>query len=100
MASQIFKVCPQCKTLNGDVTHCENCGELLDLSQKRALIRDEKLAQKAKSSQVENKPDFVEKLKNHKYWLIRWLFRIFYSVWVLGLGIAFVFGMIVLYAAA
>ena len=100
MSSRVFKICPVCKTMNENAVYCVNCGELLDLEKKRAIVQEEEKASKKSSVKPNGLSLFFENAKSHRFFLVRWLARFFYSVWVVGLGIAFVFGMIVLYMAA
>lgn len=100
MSSKTFKVCPKCKTLNENVTYCINCKALIDLAKKREIAKAKKALNKKPKESPNQLTLFFENAKNHKFFLIRWVAKFFYSVWVLGLGIAFVFGMIVLYMAA
>lgn len=100
MYSKIIKICPNCKTLNENVEYCSKCGELIDLTKKRALARARKVIKTNKKKESNQLTLFFENTKNHKNFIIRWIAKIFYSVWILGLAIAFVFGMAVLYLAA
>jgi len=72
--------CPQCKTWNGDETHCTSCGTLLDPSLIRAAreeAREDIVAAKA--------PDSLDKLyyrmRYSRWWLVRGVFWVVYSVW-------------------
>lgn len=100
MLLRTIKICPKCKTSNEKTLYCVSCGELLDLNKKREIARTQKKAFINPIQKPNKLTLFFENAKDHKCFLIRWFARFFYSIWVLGLAIAFVFGMVVLYLAA
>ena len=100
MPTKVIKICPNCKTLNDNVDYCINCGALINLDKKRALARAKKDQNKTQKEEANWLTLFFENAKTHPNLILRWLAKLFYSVWILGLAIAFVFGMIVLYLAA
>lgn len=96
-----YKKCPECGTLNLNRDYCKNCGALIDLNKRRKLKKEKQKANKKPISKTPNKITlFFENAKDHKNIFIRLFARFFYSVWVLVIVIAGIFGIIILYAAA
>lgn len=101
MITRSIKICPNCKAMNENNDYCKECGTLINIDIARKKVRDEKLAQKKAKIKKPNKFTlFFENAKNHENSIIRGTAKFFYSVWVLGMAIAFGLAMLVLYIAA
>ena len=78
--------CKKCNTWNEDVDYCKNCGEVISLE------LQEKLDWEVKKNIIENKaPDqldvFFEGFKNSRFFLIRAVYFVLHSVWVMLISI-------------
>lgn len=82
----VQRKCPQCGHWNGDQTHCMNCRTLLD----PIIIEEER--EKVREQQRFRPPDkfdiFIDKWKHSKYWILRVIFQILYSILVIFFAIA------------
>lgn len=77
----IQRRCKKCGTWNGDVHYCTNCGAVISTEE------EERLEHKKKKEIEANKPKdkidlFVEKYKNHQNPIVKGIFYIFYSVYI------------------
>jgi len=78
----IERKCLKCSTWNGEEDFCVNCGE--PLSPKEIQKKEDAL----KKIELENKPKdkldiLMERAKNSKYLVVRWMFYSAYSVGVM-----------------
>lgn len=95
MTETVKRKCPKCGTWNGSENNCTSCGEILNYN----IIRkkeDEKRVKEFSTKPPDGIENFLNKFKNSKFFLIRWVYYILYSVW-------FIFALIlggILYAVA
>ncbi|PKP18113.1 MAG: hypothetical protein CVU07_02625 [Bacteroidetes bacterium HGW-Bacteroidetes-23] len=82
--------CKACGSFNRNLDYCSNCGELIN----PALIREENIdkrkkkhLEQLKKEQVEAENSFLNKLRNHRFWLFRAFGTILHSVWVILLAV-------------
>ncbi|MGV6861752.1 MAG: hypothetical protein ACWA41_08255 [Putridiphycobacter sp.] len=73
--------CRKCKTWNDGGDYCVNCGAVISMKE------EERLSIKKKKEEALNQPKdkftlFIEKYKNHPNILIKGIFYIFYSVYM------------------
>lgn len=98
MSNSIQRRCKNCNTWNDEIDFCTNCGSIISIKE------SEKIEAKEKAIIEANKPKdkidlFVEKYKNHKFLPIRFIFYIFYSVWLVFMGIGSFLAWAVAWAA-
>jgi ferredoxin len=77
----IERKCLSCGTWNKDEDHCTNCGNPISPTE---IV---KVETKRKREEEANKPPdkfqvFADRMKNHKYFLMRVIYRIGYSIGV------------------
>lgn len=91
--------CPSCGTFNTDREYCKNCGDIISHSKKEEL-RAKKVKEEAIAEALEkiNDPSFVERLKKHPFFLVKFLGWILYSAWFvvssIGAGLAWFVAMV------
>ena len=82
MAALIQKKCPHCGTWNKDEEHCTNCGKLID----PIKLREQERLEQQKQRILLRKPTQVdlwfERFSNSKNPLVRALYCILYSIWM------------------
>lgn len=91
MSGQIHIRCNQCGTFNLNSEYCQNCGTLLSVTRQREQKRAQEQEEKAQKALVE-KPSrveaFIQKMRNHRWFVVRALFEIVYVGWVVAMAIA------------
>lgn len=75
----IERKCPHCGSWNGNEDYCKNCGEAIS-HEVLEKIRYEKLTQEAQNKPPDKFDLFAAKLKNHRFFLLRWVYQIGYSI--------------------
>ena len=83
----IERKCLSCKTWNNEEDYCKNCGEAL--SPKALDVKREKRLADEEAAKVPSKVDvYLEKAKHSKYFLVRIVYYIVYSIFMIigGLG--------------
>lgn len=82
--------CNTCGTFNRNLDYCSNCGELINptlIRKENIDKRKKKQNEQRKKEQVEAENSFFNKLRNHRFWIVRIFATILYSVWVIILAI-------------
>ncbi|XOV68661.1 MAG: TFIIB-type zinc ribbon-containing protein [Fluviicola sp.] len=84
--------CPKCQTWNTDVDYCTNCGEVLSPT----IIEEQREKQREKRRyRPPTKFDkFIEKWQNSRFWMLRVLYRVVYTIGVIFFAIASFFAWI------
>lgn len=89
----VERKCPKCATWNGDNDFCTVCGEVL--SPQIIEERREAVLEEIRNSVPPDKFDlFVEAWKNHRFFLFRAVYYLFYSVAMIFMAIASFFAYI------
>ncbi len=83
----VERKCSVCGTWNTDVDYCSNCQALLS-----PLIIEEK-REEEREKRRSNAPltpldIFIDRWKNHRFWVLRILYKILYTISVIFLSIA------------
>ena len=93
----IERKCPSCGTWNGGDDFCKSCGEALSYKEIR-----KKEVKKLKKEEAEKPPTkldiWIEKGKNHKYFAVRAMFWVLFSIWFTFMGIGSFFTWLVAWA--
>ncbi|MFK8038893.1 MAG: hypothetical protein AB8B74_11420 [Crocinitomicaceae bacterium] len=86
MDSTIQRKCNQCGTWNLDVDFCANCNAAISI---KAIEKIEATEKKAiADAKPKDKFDVIfEKLKHHPFFLVRWVYYILNSIFMLFMGI-------------
>lgn len=83
----IERKCPKCTIWNKDNDYCTNCGTLISpviIEEQREKEREER-----RNNAPLSKTDiFIDKWKNSRFFLLRWLYKILYTISVIFIGIA------------
>lgn len=84
--------CPKCQIWNKDEDYCVNCGEVLS----PVIIEEKREEQREKQRyRPPTKFDkFIEKWRNSRFWFLRVLYRVFYTIGVIFFAIASFFAWI------
>jgi hypothetical protein len=74
--------CRKCNTWNNGGNYCEKCGAVISMEE------EERLAQKIKKEELAKSPKdkftlFIDKYKHHPNFVLRGIFYIFYSVYLI-----------------
>lgn len=83
----VERKCPKCLTWNSDEDYCVSCGTLISpvkIEAERERVREE-IRQNSPLSKTDI---FIDKWKNSRFFLIRWLYKILYTISVIFIGIA------------
>lgn len=86
----VERKCPSCNQWNKDEDYCSHCGTVLSpeiIEQKREQEREIRRENEPKSSFDK----FIENWENSRFWLLRIIFKILYTIWAIVMGIAFFF---------
>lgn len=90
MSSQVHVRCSKCGVFNVNSDHCEACGNLLSVVKQREIVRAERDEQILKA-ELEKKPSrfelYVQKMRNHRFWIVRVFFELIYTTWVIAMAI-------------
>ncbi len=83
----IERKCPNCETWNSDNDYCTKCGTMISpikIEEERERVREE-IRQNAPLSKTDI---FINNWKNSRFFLVRWLYKIVYTISVIFIGIA------------
>lgn len=90
MSSQVHIRCSKCGVFNVNNDHCEACGSLLSVVKQREIVRA-KRDKEALKAELEKKPSsfelYIQKMRNHRFWIVRIFFEIIYKTWVIAMAI-------------
>lgn len=78
--------CPRCHTWNEDVDYCVNCGEVLSpkiIEEKREEEREKRRYRPPTKFDL-----FIAKWRNSRFWFLRVLYRVLYTIGVIFFAIA------------
>ncbi len=78
--------CPRCQTWNKDEDYCVNCGEVL--SPKIIEEKREEERKKRRYRPPTKFDKFIENWKNSRFWLLRVLYQVLYTIGVVFVAIA------------
>lgn len=83
----IERKCPNCATWNKDNDYCSNCGTLISpiiIEEQREKVREER-----RNSIPPTKAEiFLNKWKNSRFFLLRVIYKILYTITVIFIAIA------------
>lgn len=88
----VERKCPNCGTWNKDEDYCVNCGTVL--SPKIIEEKREKKREKRRYRPPTKFDLFIRKWKNSRFWLLRVLYRVLYTIGVIFFAIASFFAWI------
>jgi uncharacterized Zn finger protein (UPF0148 family) len=102
MSNKTYRKCANCGTVSLNQDYCPSCGHIININLKRELERKETAVQQKQKLKIKNKKNsvtlFFEKAKDHDNFIIKYVARFFYSIWVVvvvvGSFLALVFGYI------
>lgn len=83
----VERKCPNCSKWNLDVDNCISCGTLISpikIEEERERIREE-IRQNVPPNNLDI---FIDKWKNSRFFLLRWLYKIVYTISVVFFAIA------------
>ena len=86
----IERKCPKCSVWNSDNDFCLQCGTVISpviIEEEREKVREE-IRRNAPLSKTDI---FLNNWKNSRYFLLRWLYKILYTISVIFFGIASLF---------
>ncbi|MDX1350054.1 MAG: PspC domain-containing protein [Putridiphycobacter sp.] len=86
MATIIQRRCTNCGTWNGDVDHCENCNNPISIKEIERIehIKKEEIAAQQPKEKLEI---FIDKYKQHPFFMVRLIFFILNSIFMVFMGI-------------
>ncbi|MES2628504.1 MAG: hypothetical protein V4616_05995 [Bacteroidota bacterium] len=74
--------CPNCGTWNTDTDHCESCDHLLNYQVK--LVQEQEQREQDWREREKDKMDlYLARFRNSRYWPVKVVYYILYSVWFL-----------------
>jgi len=86
----IERKCPQCNTWNEDLNYCSNCNHLLSakiIEEKR----EEERETRRKAVPATKLEVFLKSWKESKYWILRVIYKILYTIAFIFIAIASLF---------
>lgn len=91
--------CTKCEVFTSNSDYCKNCGELISYEKKIALKKVEERQERVKKAKWElEHPNWVERLKEHKFFFYRIFGFILYSAFLvvsgIGAALAWFFAMV------
>lgn len=86
MSSTIERKCTHCGTWNGNVDVCENCNNPVSIKEIERIEQIEKAAIAAQQPK-ERIEIWIEKYKNHPFFLVRWIFLVLNAIFMVFMGI-------------
>ena len=81
------RLCPSCKTWNLDQDFCTKCKTLLS-PEIIEVKREEEREHRRLTTPPSSMDIFLDKWKNNRFWVLRILYKIVYTVFVIFVGIA------------
>ncbi len=84
--------CPKCQTWNKDEDFCLQCGEVL--SPQIIEERREEVREKRRYRPPSKFEEFINRWQNSRYWLLRMIYKILYTIGVIFFAIASFFAWI------
>ena len=86
MSAMIQRKCSNCGTWNGDVDYCIKCNSVVSLEEEDR-IRTAKFIEEQKNRPKDKLDLLIEKYKNHNNIIVKGIFYIFYSIYIVFAGI-------------
>lgn len=97
MADSVYKTCPNCGKDNINRDYCEFCGAIINVYLHRRLESEKKRLAREKGNTI---TAFFENAREHPNGMVRFVAKLFYSIWVIVIGIgsflAFLFTYVVM----
>lgn len=87
MSVKTNRKCPKCGLWNENQDYCTNCNQLLNPVKIR-IKEDTKRKEEFSTKPPDQIDKFINQFKESKFFFIRWIYYVLYSIW-------FVFGVIV-----
>ena len=84
------RLCPSCKTWNTDQDFCKKCNTTLS-PEIIEVKREEEREQRRSNIPLTPLDIFLDKWKNNRFFLLRLLYKIVYTIWVIFMTIAGLF---------
>ena len=75
--------CKSCKTWNDDVDYCVSCGAVISLELSEKLEWEAKTKAKSEIPPTPSETFFEDHIKNSRFLLVRWVYFILHSIWVI-----------------
>lgn len=99
--SKHYITCKHCQTENLNTDYCTNCGQIINIVLERQLeqqrIKEERIQKELQTAPTPLEK-IAQKLRNHSNPIVRLLFFIVHTVWLIvatiAAGIAYLIGMI------
>ncbi|MFK8044506.1 MAG: hypothetical protein AB8B72_03355 [Crocinitomicaceae bacterium] len=86
MAANIQRKCGNCNTWNGNVDYCLNCNHPISIKIQEKIEKAKKA--EIAAQQPKDKLDIIaERYKNHRFILVRVLYHVFNSIFMVFMGI-------------
>lgn len=81
--------CIKCGTFNTNETYCTNCGAVLAYKKRREIAykKAKKAREERERLEEKNNPSFFDKYGNHKYFIVRAVVKVLYSIWMVFMAI-------------
>lgn len=103
MSNQVHIRCSKCGVFNVNNDHCESCGNLLSVVKQREIVRakrDEQLQKEALEKEPSKVERYIQKMRQHRLWIVRAFFEVIYTTWVIAMAIgAFIAWLIAMIVA-
>lgn len=99
--SKHYITCRKCKTENVNTDYCIQCGEIINIALERQL-EQQRIQKERIQKELDTEPTkwdvFIQKIRTHSNPIVRLIYIIIYSIWIvvatIAAGIAYIIGMI------
>jgi len=81
-----IRKCSECNHWNEGFDYCEKCQAPLS-AEAWAEVHKKRYEQEEMEKPKDNLDRWVDKVKGHRYWLVRITFQFFYSIWAIFMAI-------------
>lgn len=104
MSKKTYRKCANCGEVSLNQDYCPACGHMININLKRKLERKETAVEHNQQLEVSNKENpvtvFFEQLKNHDNFVIKYVSRFFYSIWIVVIVVGSFLALVFSYIAA
>lgn len=73
--------CSECGEWNGEEDYCSNCGNLISLTKQIEIEHAQKVEQRINKT-PDKLDNFIDAFEHSRFFLIRFIYRVLYSVWL------------------
>ncbi|WP_194851977.1 hypothetical protein [Nonlabens antarcticus] len=104
MSKTTYRKCANCGEISLNQDYCPACGHMININLKRESERIKTASERKQKLETTNKENpvslFFEKVKNHDNFIIKYVARFFYSIWIIVVIVGSFLALVFSYIAA